>query len=204
MEKRRRFIFLNGPPGSGKDFVGKAIKHRCGGEAGGFKTVSFAAILKHRTHHLFGVPFSYEYAIDKWGEEWKNQPNVLFGNRTPREAYIFVSESVLKPFLGEQVFGKLMRQQLEQSMDPQITYLATDSGFVEEAVPIIHFVGINNCVVVHMRRHNKTFDGDSRNYWTYPGLRVFEFRNEFDRDDDPLLFTANLNNLIDRLTVVGR
>jgi hypothetical protein len=44
------------------------------------------------------------------------------------------------------------------------TFIFSDSGFAEEAVPVISLVGIDNALVIELDRPGCSFVGDSRGY----------------------------------------
>jgi hypothetical protein len=55
-----------------------------------------------------------------------------------------------------------------------------DSGFRDEAVPLIERVGVDRCVQVRIHRHGCSFAGDTRGWWKFPGLRLVGVKNGAD------------------------
>lgn len=206
IQPKRRFVFLNGPAGSGKDYIARAIRSYQD-KRDSVKLVSFAAELKRRTHVLYGIDGTAEENEKLHGREWKDTPISRLGGATPRQLYIRVSEDILKPALGKEAFGRILLDSMRYDSGP-ITYICTDSGFVDEAWPIVQSFRLQNCLRVQVEREGSTFDGDSRSYWNIPEMAEYTFNNKFDgqtTDDlEGMLFVGNLNNLIDAINKVGR
>lgn len=168
-------VFLNGPPGSGKDQAAKfltkhniAIVHR-----------KFATPLKRGVCAVFGYPMSFDEAEQKLGREWKETPTGDFMGMSPREACIWFSEEVMKPKFGEAVFGQMA---LLDAMDcgAQKIIVFSDSGFAAEAEPFLKYLGKDNCLQVKLKREGCDFDNDSRSHWELPGMQSMEIENRFD------------------------
>lgn len=161
-----RLIFVNGPPRSGKDFAGMVLAQRK--DLGLTNMAKLSAILKERTHALYllfdqgGHPLGHDYF-----EQVKDNPLEEFHGISPRDAYIAVSESWMKPthgqgFLGELLVAKLRKH--EQHMRARWTHIITDSGFVEEAESLVAAYGKANCSLVRITREGYDFSADSRSY----------------------------------------
>lgn len=155
-------IFINGPPRSGKDTLADHIVRT----NPGFKKVKFAQVLKERTHALYGHP---DLPHD-WFEETKDVPNAIFLGQTPRQAYINVSEKLMKPIHGKEVFGELLLAELVKQADGVKAFVVSDSGFADEAFPVIRWVGGSNCILVriHAEKRGCTFANDSRSHIDLP------------------------------------
>jgi len=161
-------IFLNGPPRCGKDTAGVIIEkavHKS-------RVFKLAFGLKIGTHALFAGlrgPNAPQAAMARgfnWAgmyEDVKGVPSPFFYGKTPREAYIAVSELLCKPLLGQDFFGRLVAEVIEADPDCPL-WAITDSGFAHEAEPIIRAVGRENCTLVRVHRDGCTFAGDSRSY----------------------------------------
>ncbi len=164
-----RLIFLNGPPRSGKDFAGGILSQRPGlGIAN--TNAKLSGILKERTHALYllfgrdGKPLWHGVF-----ENYKDTPMPEFHGLTPRQAYIAVSESWMKPTHGAGFLGELLVEKL-RSLEKQVkgswTHIITDSGFVEEAEALVDAYGEDNCSLVRIYREGYDFSSDSRSYIT--------------------------------------
>ena len=65
------------------------------------------------------------------------------------------------------------------------TLIFTDSGFREEAIPVVEAVKkLNGSVVqVQLFRPGCSFNGDSRGYWDLEGVRSIQFFNDGPLDE---------------------
>jgi hypothetical protein len=188
----KRAILLNGPPSSGKDLSAIIIRNMLYEKADStslpFRPVimKFADPLKAAAHQILNIPYSCEHFEKIHGNIWKNEPQVEFFGKTPRSEYIALSEEYLKPRHGKDIFGRIMarRMQLHKGI---ATFIIPDSGFWEEAVPVIKYLGLDNVCVIQLNRPNCSFVGDSRGYIVddlkaqYPGLRHITLPNNGDQ-----------------------
>lgn len=166
---KQQVIFFNGPPYCGKDTLAKAFAKM----APAFKVVKFARILKEHTHALYGfagVPHDHF-------ENVKDMPCETFLGKTPRQAYIAVSETLMKPLHGEEVFGELLLKELKKDEKAK-GFLISDSGFAPEAMPVIRHFGEENCLLVRIRADERgcSFKGDSRGYIDLP-IETIDIQN---------------------------
>lgn len=162
-----RLIFLNGPPRSGKDFAGGILYDRS--DLGRTNMdAKLSAILKVRTHALY-LLFDH-FSQPLWHghfENYKDTPIPEFYGLTPRQAYIAVSESWMKPTHGQGFLGELLVAKLrsfEKQVSGRWTHIITDSGFVEEAESLVDAYGKDNCTLVRIYREGYDFSSDSRSY----------------------------------------
>lgn len=181
-------VFLNGPPRSGKDTIGRIITDAVPGA----RAVKFAHALKVATHALFAGLQGRQVDLDKHGygignfhelheddvyEYCKGDPRPEFFDKTPREAYIAVSELLCKPLFGPAFFGRILRDEIVRNPTVPV-WAITDSGFADEAVPIIQAVGRHNCTLVRAYREGCTFAGDSRSYIDLDVPAKLDLRND--------------------------
>ena len=171
----RPVIFLNGPPYCGKDTLANHIA----AAIPGFKVVKFAAVLKERTHALYGrsdLPYDHF-------ELTKDMPSDVFMGLTPREAYIAVSENLMKPIHGKAVFGKLLTANMKLEPESTRGFLISDSGFSYEAYPVLKQFGSDNCVLVRIHAEGRgcTFEKDSRSYIELP-VKSYDIDNNDDKN----------------------
>lgn len=166
-----KIIFLNGPPGSGKDFAAYLLKKNRHFQADIFK---FADYLKVLTHHVFGLDVFNANAPDSF-EKVKDQERVEFEYMTPRQAYIMVSETMMKPKFGDTIFGNRLVQKLREDLPHGFgtQYVAiADSGFISEAIPVVAEFGHSNCIHIRLARTGYSFINDSRSYWDAKSLNL--------------------------------
>lgn len=180
-----KIILVNGPPRAGKDTAQEAVPDsvRC----------KFARAVKEGCHAAFGLD-PKEYPMDVF-EAVKEEPNVLFFGKSPREAYIAYSEMFMKPFTGDQqVFGKMLVRWIKEykhyktftSATEAAThhaagypvgttpFIVTDSGFRDEAVSLVEAFGAENIKLIRVHREGCNFDNDSRSYIDLADLGVEE------------------------------
>lgn len=173
----RKIILLNGPPRSGKDTVGRMLVRMLAhnGEALAF-AYKFATELKDMTHRLFATHTADPEAF----ESVKDRPSDKFMGLSPRKAYIAVSERLMKPMLGDEIFGRLLADRLQTDWgftQRPIYFPITDSGFESEARVLVDRFGAGNVLLVRIHRPGTSFDGDSRSYINVPGVHAIELHN---------------------------
>lgn len=166
-----KVIFLQGPPGAGKDAIGSRLVNLIPYA----KLVKFAGMLKDRTHALFGLFDKYGHLPAHAFDATKDEPSADFMGLTPRQAYIWLSEQVIKPKFGADFFGRALLDKIRP--ESREVYIVTDSGFAAEATPVIERVGPQFCAIVQIHRYGHDFSRDSRSYWTDPAIRALEINN---------------------------
>lgn len=166
----KRAVFFNGPPGSGKDAaVGIAANFIRGKLAPGLTRpcnpahYKFAEPLKAAAHALYGIPYTASYYEKEFGHGWKDEPGIEFYGKTPRSEYIALSEDYAKRRHGTDVFGRVAQRRIALEKSANV-FLFSDSGFCDEAVPVVSLLGVNHCFVVEVERPDTSFLGDSRGY----------------------------------------
>ena len=163
-------VLLNGPPRSGKDEAAKALSAAC--SAFHYK-MSYP--LKTAIPAFFGLEDKAHYLEANKDNEIKE----LFGV-TYRQAQIALSEQWAKPLLGKAVFGHIAVRHLRNHSGPGRVCVVSDSGFVEEIIPIVEAFGHRNVLIIQLRRDGCSFEGDSRSYVDYNGVVVQELYNRHD------------------------
>jgi hypothetical protein len=154
-----KIVFLNGPAGSGKDDAAEHLaKHTVKTWHTSFKTPLFKL-----------VKTIYNIDDREWDQlytrENKNIPIAKLNGMSPREAMIYVSEELIKPVYGQDFFGQWILSEIESKEQIGFKrFVFSDSGFIDEAYPIIDKYGQDNVAVFRIYRPGYTFEGDSRNY----------------------------------------
>jgi hypothetical protein len=158
-------ILFNGPPGCGKD---TAVRHlhrffKADRVLLPVEPRKFATHVKEGTHATLGLfdGFGRPLPHDAF-ELVKNEPRDEFAGMTPRQAYIWFSEEVMKPKFGKGIFGEIEARKIAH--EGHSLYLFSDSGFAEEAREIVKVLGCRNVFLVNIVRPGHTFEGDSRDY----------------------------------------
>ena len=166
-------ILFNGPPGAGKDTALSA--YEAFGRRFNTEKRKFAESVKIGTHALFGLfnERGQPYPSGTF-ESVKNEPRPEFWGMSPRAAYIWYSEEIMKPKWGPGVFGRIEAQKLIKGR----IHLFSDSGFAPEAEEVAKIAGKNNMLLVRLYRNGHTFKGDSRSYISLPGVDSIDLTND--------------------------
>lgn len=164
----KKIILFNGPPGVGKDTAGDALLRE---GIDGFK-LKFSDPVKHGTHTSYGI---YGVSADHF-EALKDTSLPEFMWLTPRQAYIDHSERYMKPLHGPEVFGKVYLNTMRRTEAPII--VTSDSGFYDEAMPVVREVGAENVLLVRLHMRGKDFSNDSRSYIELPGVETVDLWNQ--------------------------
>ena len=163
-------FFFNGPPRVGKDTAQQSLMGHLA--ALGYSPVPmwFARELKDMTHRLYGLD---HLPFDAF-ESLKDTPQPMFRGLTTRQAYIAVSERLMKPIHGEDVFGQMaatrvkMIEAANRGKDgEENAFVFADCGFSHELNPVINHIGADCCVLIRLIWSGKDvrdFSKDSRSY----------------------------------------
>ena len=187
-----KIILLNGPPRCGKDTLGRMVTTILRNSIDDIytDTVKFADPLKEMTHGLYmELDDSQNRRVRPWWsgkfEDRKDEPCEEFLGATPRQAYIAVSEKLMKPLHGDDVFGRLLVKNIYEMFYKDATppfcdvvLAVTDSGFEGEAQVLVDAYGAENVALVRITREGCSFAGDSRGYINIAGVRTYIFCNE--------------------------
>lgn len=166
----RKVIFLNGPPDCGKDTLANILVRHFDA-----RHLKFSMVMKNALPVLFNSPIDW-VAMEKT----KNLPNNTFLGMSFREAQIWLSEEVMKPKFGEDIFGKLLlRRMMDMTASP--FDVISDSGFEPEAQVIMKGVGNAYCYLINVHRPGTHYLGDSRSYISLPNVQTQVFHNQFPR-----------------------
>lgn len=178
MVNSKKIVLLNGPVLSGKGFIANALIEELGGVEKEFKEELYRA-----TAEVFDVDLRWLKGVAK-GRKSKEQPFkcLCMGNgeakslysylgkdythkgaaysASPREALIFTSEILYKPYYGDEYFGIKTSEKMEEGYN-----YVSDSGFKEEALVQVDKFGVDNVLLVRIHRDGCEFSSnDSRSY----------------------------------------
>lgn len=183
-----KIILFNGPPRSGKDTATQFALDCINGWGSmpfgimGF-TYRMASPLKDAVHAMFGMPRIPEEHFDGV----KDAAQDCFMGMSPREAYIWISEEVVKPKFGRDFWSKIAVNRIRGIFGDKsdTVVVISDCGFQEEVNILIDAFSADSISVVHMYRYGCSFFGDSRNYVKHPNdkERVFGVWNSGTKED---------------------
>lgn len=156
-----KIILVNGPPRVGKDeFYQQAIVAYW--NEGRVIQRKFATPLYKGIQALFGLE-EYEWA-DIYNNHKESPCSKLHG-MSPRQAMIWLSEEVMKPKFGKNVFGHSLVSSITDYDKEIADYcIVTDSGFIDEAKVVVDSYGVENVILVNVSRNGHTFENDSRHH----------------------------------------
>lgn len=150
-------IICNGPPSSGKDTIANMIRrsYLC-------RHLRFSEPLKRTALSMFGLTCDWKY-LDT---HYKEKPCPKLFNMTFRQFQIWLSEEVMKPKFGKEVFGEIALRKLEEPTNTRFS-IFSDGGFIDEARPLLRHFGKRRVHIFHIAREGCSYTGDSRGY-LYP------------------------------------
>jgi len=157
----KKVIIFNAPPNTGKDVAAEhLVKH--------LNSKGIPSHHKEVKENLFkAVKSAYGISDNLWDflyeREYKEEPSchlrISMNNTSPRNAMIHMSENVLKPLFGKDVFGIMAAKSAEEGVN-----IFSDGGFAEEVQCLLDEVGEENFLLIHVTRDGCSFEGDSRDY----------------------------------------
>lgn len=153
-------VILNGPPGCGKDTLGKQVVRMIdSGRRMSCKQQEFKEALRECTCKVYGLTLN-EYTRMLFDDRvLKETPHDMFAGLTPRKALQYVSEKVIKPHHGRHFFGLMaLREVMESKVN---LHVFTDGGFQEEADMLMKECKV---LVVQLSKEGTSFEGDTRSY----------------------------------------
>lgn len=162
-----RAILLNGPRRVGKDTICRMLYNELIPLAAPAKFAK--PIVEFMTRH-FGVTLE---ADDK------DMPSERLFGRTPREVAIAYSEKFCKPLFGQDYFGRVAVQTVEQIAQQRFSIaIFSDSRFAHEADAVVRHLGKGRVLQIRLSRPGATFSGDSGSWWHHDDIGSLEFDND--------------------------
>lgn len=171
-DNSKKLIILNGPPKSGKDFMGEILEKSWDNRAGQYK---FAKALKDACHSLVGL-----HNVDHtYFEEQKDKEVNDFFGMTPRKVYIEMSENFVKKVWGNLFFGNVLARQIVRDARYKDIFILTDSGFIDEVRPVAAMFREDCIILIRTHRDGTSFIKDSRSYIAFsnPGIAQVDLTN---------------------------
>jgi hypothetical protein len=187
MNDRKKVIFVNGPPASGKDTAAEIIERITGA-----RHIKFKAQLDRL------LEVTYDLAPTRLRElctrEMKDVPVQDFGGRSYRNACIHMSEEIIKPNFGADYFGVILAKRIFHQHSLAKWYVISDCGFLEEVEAIVSRMRFTDALLLRMHRDGCNFDNDSRNYVDITHIHCMDVKN----NDTKAILRMRLRTYIER------
>lgn len=173
-QNRIKVFLLNGPPNTGKDTLANNVINK----DNSFVKGSFSYPMKEAVKAFYGLSDNAQQAFET-DRSLKESPHNVFLGQSYRDACISFAEEYVKPKLGHDTFGKLfvgrVKRQIQLPKKGNLHILVPDSGFTEEAQPLIDEYGADNVFVIKIARKDCDYSDDSRGYIDAEKLGIREF-----------------------------
>jgi hypothetical protein len=158
-----KIIFLNGPPGAGKDTAANYLYEKYDNVV----TLKMAELL-----HIYAQEFVSLLLNEDDIVRYEDDKSLILPiiNVSYRQFMIDIAEGFMKKTYGELVFGRITSGIISKIMDYDKAngegsiIVISDSGFKEEAAPIVELIGPEFCTLVRIHRDGYNYDSDSRSY----------------------------------------
>lgn len=153
-------IILNGPPGVGKDTLANHLCERISS----FNRMEFKEPLIKLALQLSGV--SRKLWDAHYTQEFKNTPWDRLLERgvpvSPRRYLQFISEDVMKPTFGKDIFGIAALKTIKDHNLRHVVF--SDGGFDEEIAVLDNHYQRDECIVIRLHRSGFDFSNDTRKH----------------------------------------
>lgn len=159
MTNKQKVVFINGPKRSGKDSLGHLLQEE----------TDLTCSIDKAAHPLYNaIQELFGLSPDEWEDMYENakeKPHRALEWMSPREAMIWLSETVVKPTFDSSFFGKSLARRILSKEDVPF-HIITDAGFTDEIEVCVNMLPINQYDVYMIRlcREGTSFEGDSRHY----------------------------------------
>ena len=163
----RKLIILNAPKNCGKDVAAEHLVKMFN-----YRHVEFKAPVEKLVKSFYSLTDKEHELL--YRRENKEVPQSCLMNKSIRDCYIHVSENVIKPMFGRDVFGVLLANSLQSGVS-----VCSDGGFEDEVEAVAKEIGKDNILVVQIHSEGKSFEGDSRDYLYVDGVRTVSVNNLF-------------------------
>jgi hypothetical protein len=172
-----KFILLNGPPHSGKDTVAKMVIDNLSDSEYLVSHEKFSAPLKEAFAAMMEGDIN-NFVVEHY-EDHKEEVVPCLGVSF-RQWQIDFSEKFMKPLYGNDIFGRLLVQRINDSRldaDDDWIFVISDCGFQIEVDHILKSIPKEDIFLIRLHREGTSFDGDSRSYVAAPNCEELDFRN---------------------------
>jgi hypothetical protein len=189
-------IVLNGPPGSGKDVIAKALKVGFGYTHVEMKkrlhelAIVMSGVSKYQWHKRYKDRTLKETPWDKLPLAYLLTGDIPVTGElkfmTQRQYLIYISEVVMKPAFGQDYFGKAALEHMNAGVEAAWGSLKHKKGFVfsdggfEVEINTIRQDKKFKIFLIHLFREGCDFSKDSRSYINPPGITPHKVYNMTD------------------------
>lgn len=164
----KKIIFLNGPPGCGKDTIANLLVEKYNGV-----NLKFAQPVRNAVCGLFDIS----------DDELDNIKNNHIDNSyyRIRDVMIDISENIIKPKISRDWFGIALLNTIKKYHTNVDLIVISDLGFIREFEVIYKDLKDSyNIELWKIYRPNTSFLNDSRNYIEYPKIKTRNISNNGD------------------------
>lgn len=169
--RKKLVIIFNGPRSSGKDYAAKIVTDTFKGAV----HLEFKKALREVAHHMASlhsneyVSWNLQDAVSECNEieysECKADKDEIyrhaFGMRSWRQFLIWISETVIKPIFGQDIFGRAAAKLVQETNASIIAF--SDGGFQVEVDELLKLEGVT-VIVCRLYRDGYEWGNDSRGY----------------------------------------
>lgn len=164
----KKIIFLNGPPGCGKDTIANLLVEKYNGV-----NLKFAQPVRNAVCGLFDIS----------DDELDNIKNNHIDNSyyRIRDAMIDISENIIKPKISRDWFGIALLNTIKKYYTNVDLIVVSDLGFIREFEVIYKDLkDLYDIELWKIYRPNTSFLNDSRSYIEYPKIKTRNISNNGD------------------------
>lgn len=185
-----KFIFFNGPSGSGKDYACKYLTEHLECQQGMVIHDKFSGPLKYMVARAIGKPYH---------ELEKAKDTTTYFGKTYRQHQMEFFQYLSENF-GEDVLGRMLGAdwlRVRDSGTESTLILCSDGGLGPEVSYVCTLFGYDNCHIIQLSRDGKEFN-DYRRYIEIPGVTTTHIHNDgtfhfLDRVEQVVRKWLNLN-----------
>lgn len=177
-------VIFSAPPRAGKDTLALALHEALDidSEIREFKSPMFAIAAQ-----TMGIPFTKFINLYQTNlNDWKDTPRPDLGNKSVRQLLIQISEVYIKPFFGDNYFGRMAAEKVERSetiIHPngkvsrnEHVHIFADGGFPVELMELVGRYP-ERVRIIRVHRDGTSFAGDSRNWLDMEGVPSLDLDN---------------------------
>jgi hypothetical protein len=182
------FLFINGPPRSGKATFAQAIAE----VVPGVWTESFMEPTRQALLSVFfpeevvSPPFSFRDPEVKAKNLYQFaqldiEPDLDASDLptpTVRDAMISFADDYMRQLFGADIFGRLLYRRCLAQRNWYAHFIIDDAGFGAETNFIVKEVGAANCALIRLHRTGCSFKSDNRDYISLHEVRTIDAYND--------------------------